>query len=477
MENRLSWIKKVYWSGHFLWAAFFILSIYYYQERIAFLDASLYLFEMVRTAGGAVFHDRFISLFTQWLPWIAIQGGWSLKTVAILYSVSFPLFFLICYWICGALKAYRLGLALLLYLCLMTSHNFFWHLSELTLGTAMLFPVVAFICRHGDKKLSSALVLGLSFPVLVFAHPLLIFPFIFTWIFFFRGAPNPKFKPWFWIGIAYYVGLVVLKQLLFKEAYESQAFGGLKNFIYLFPRYDRAVSMGRFVQNLLPYYYFIPLSFGLLAAFYISRKRWIDLLFVSGFLMGFGLLVMVSYPDPQTEDFYLENLYFPMAFFLALPLVYHAFPWFQNPRIPAILVASVGLACLIRILSLAEVHEDRTRFHKEVLAEYGHGKFVFDTDYLPADRLYMTWASPYEFWFISTVETGQTASILITEDTAPFEYAWDQRAALVTTWGSFPYESLPEPYFRFSDRAHGYQILKGAKGQDPESAEKEQGEP
>src|SRR5690606_7278288 len=133
---------------------------------------------------GAIFHGRFISLLTQWLPLGAIHLSLPLETVAILYSLSFPLFYAVCYGVCGAMRDYGMALSLLVYLCLFTSHNFYWHLSELNLGTALLFPLVTYFRLHPEKGWAPALVLILFLPVLVFAHPLVLFPFGFAWLFF-----------------------------------------------------------------------------------------------------------------------------------------------------------------------------------------------------------------------------------------------------------------------------------------------------
>lgn len=460
-EAQGRWIRITYYSGYLLLAAFLVLSLIYYQERMAFLDAAFYLFEMARTGSPAIFHSRFISVFTQWLPLGAIHLSLPLKTVALLYSLSFPLYYALCYALCGVQKDYRMALSLLVYLCLFTSHNFYWHLSELNLGTALLFPFLSFFRQRSGMGTAPLLVMILFLPVLVFSHPLLLFPFGFAWVFFYFFSSRPLSRTWFWTGTGYYLLLLSIKHFFFQGSYESTSFGGLRNIIDLFPRYDRAVSVHRFLINLPRLYYFVPLVYLVLMGYYLTRKRYREGGWLTLALTGFGGMIMISYPEAGTDDFYLENLYMPMAFFLALPLVFHYLPRFRKPGLSGMLVLAIGGAALVRILGLAPVYEDRTDFQKEVLAQFGKGKYILDTEYLPSDRLYMTWASPYEFWFLSTVNQGYSASLLITEDTGPFEYAREQRSALVTTWGSFEYDQLPTRYFSFPDRENTYEILRG----------------
>ena len=78
-------------------------------------------------------------------------------------------------------------------------------------------------------------------------------------------------------------------------------------------------------------------------------------------------------------------------------------------------------------------------------------KLVVRQENFPMDLLVMTWATPYEFWLISTIETGETRSIFITEDMKNIEWTRNLNEKFITKWGAFPYKDLPPQYFILND--------------------------
>jgi len=74
------------------------------------------------------------------------------------------------------------------------------------------------------------------------------------------------------------------------------------------------------------------------------------------------------------------------------------------------------------------------------------------------DLLKMTWATPYEFWLISTIETGTTSSI-ITQEKAD-ELTWTKKKKfskkIVLRWASFDYQDLNSQYFVLRDTVDIY---------------------
>jgi len=91
---------------------------------------------------------------------------------------------------------------------------------------------------------------------------------------------------------------------------------------------------------------------------------------------------------------------------------------------------------------------------------HSNEKLLIDKTQVPADKLVMIWATPYEFWLLSTIENGRTASIIIAEDANALEWGTHTSSEWLSTWGTFKYSDLPQRYFKFHDSSSNYRIVK-----------------
>ncbi len=53
---------------------------------------------------------------------------------------------------------------------------------------------------------------------------------------------------------------------------------------------------------------------------------------------------------------------------------------------------------------------------------------------VPLDILILTWATPYEFWLLSTTERQKTASILVIENLPQYEWAIPPNKGIDSEW-------------------------------------------
>ncbi|MEY4281605.1 MAG: hypothetical protein RLZ39_1017, partial [Bacteroidota bacterium] len=109
-------------SAHLKHAAFisigilsclFLLSIYFYKERVIFMDASYILFQIMNDGHHAIQENRYGSFITHIVPMLLAKFNFSAKAIIISYTLSFNLFYLcIISWLVVRLKQY--GLAILM---------------------------------------------------------------------------------------------------------------------------------------------------------------------------------------------------------------------------------------------------------------------------------------------------------------------------------------------------------------------------
>ena len=68
------------------------------------------------------------------------------------------------------------------------------------------------------------------------------------------------------------------------------------------------------------------------------------------------------------------------------------------------------------------------------------------------DTLIDTWATPYEFWLLSTSQNNESASVIFTDSIAPYYY-WlpENKMFFIKTNLRYPYEEFDNEYFKFND--------------------------
>jgi len=343
---------------------------------------------------------------------------------------------------------------------LFVSDTFYWIQSELPQGLALI--VVLFAIASSQKNNVRPFSLGLIIPGLFavgFAHPLLLFPTMFLLVFFFFKKEIIERRMIYAMAFFYLV-ILFLKNTAFKTQYESQAMDGTDNFARFFPNYLDIYSNKHFLKNCAVKYYWVPvISIGI-AVVYVLKKQFAKLLLFIGFLIAYLLLINVSYPDPATQDFYLENLYLPISVFIAVPLIFDIFPSLNSQRLAVFTISLIVISGLFRIYLNHKPYTNRLNWERHFLARHINEKIIVSDKKIPLDTLLMTWGTPYEFWLLSTIETGKTASIIISDHPDGLVWATDKNQSFLTTWGAYPYNELPGQYFNFKDTISKYKIIR-----------------
>ncbi|MBU3677825.1 MAG: hypothetical protein FGM54_11695, partial [Chitinophagaceae bacterium] len=168
-------LKTIQIMGCLQMVLLFIMASVLYLERGSFMDVAFQTFEMIRTQNLAPQVYRFGSAFTQIFPLGAILLKAPLWVVAYMYSVGIIIYqFLLFAYIVFVQKNTNIGFAFLLYLCLMSTHSFFWIQSEFSQSIPFGFALLAFMDGFKERNLNAGhyiILIGLIITA-VFFHPL-----------------------------------------------------------------------------------------------------------------------------------------------------------------------------------------------------------------------------------------------------------------------------------------------------------------
>lgn len=450
----------VFGTGMVTYALLLLLAGVFYKERTVILDSSYHLFHIVHHKSLAIQGNRFGAALTQIYPLLAVKMNLSLNVIAVVYSLSFPFFFLLAFLFCLlGLKNTRVALAIMLFNVLMVTHTFYWPHPELPAGvvfTLLCFAWTDRVVQHKAKPGFLFATAPLWIVTIVFFHPLLIFVFFFLNAYFllvYKKSVNRSMVVFMILSSAGYLLVLVLKAVLLRSSYENGAMGGLKNIFLLFPHYFNLTSNKDLVQYCLKDYYFLPVLWTWLMVFYIRRQEGLRMVLFLLFFCGLCFIINLNYVQ-GADQFYLEAQYLILSLFLIFPLVYELLPAMKSPeRSMAVVLLILGIG-IYRMERTHSFYSERVNWYRTFLkntAGFPERKLILPAACAPVDTLLMTWGSSYEFWLLSTMEQGVSRSVIIEEQKGEFDWLMGHNKALITKWELFEYKNMDRRYYIFND--------------------------
>src|SRR5690606_11941303 len=131
-----------------------VFSLLFYKERMLFVDPAWIVFNIINKGKLIIAENRYGAFITQIFPYFGSKLGLSLKSILILYSASFYLFYFFTAYIIGfKWKQEVFAILLALYLGVFVSDVFYWPNNEVHQGIAWMFLFLAYYqFKRGQKK-------------------------------------------------------------------------------------------------------------------------------------------------------------------------------------------------------------------------------------------------------------------------------------------------------------------------------------
>lgn len=454
--------KNLYPIGIISYLLLIILSAIFYKERTIFTDTAYQLFYMLKNNSFVILNARFGVAATEIFPLMASRAGLPLNSIIFAYSVGFMVYYFVCFLICGLLKQYEFGLLLLFINILFITDTFYWIQTELPQGLALMMVFFALV-NSGYSAKAKFIVYPLLMVLvvfLVFFHPLIIFPFYYIIAFSLLSNDQPAEKRKILYGAAIaYVLVLIVKMLVFTSPYDKHAIGNASNLYKLFPNYFLLHSNRVFLEDCFAKYYWIALMGIVITVVYIRSKQWLKLSLFICASVGYLLLVNISYPDRTTPLFYIENLYLPMSIFIGFPFLKDVVPT-MNRKLAIATLALVAVTGCLRIYTANKPYVARLNMERHMIDTSQGKKILILQNSAIYNKFILTWATPYEFWLLSTIEYPSTASIVVMDYMPQADWAWDRKKEFIGYGCTIPYRELPAKYFHFKDTVSGYTLIR-----------------
>lgn len=455
---------------------------HFYLERAAYYDLAYHLFIYLKDKSLFIQNRRFVAVVTQLPTLLAVKAGLPLDAVLRLYSVVFVLYYLAVFLLCAYwLRNQQVALVVALLFVLLASRTFYWAQSELPQGLAALLFFYAGVSRQAPLPFRfSTLALAALVPVVIFGHPLLVLPFLFIWAY--DWLLNRRFRDWGYYGLLVW-GLALYKvraMLSPPGSSEATHMTFEPNLVKYYPHYLGLPSFANFWHLCSRSFLALPVLLLALSVFYIRQRCWLAALRLGlmwAFVAGYAFIINVSNPD-TTDPTYLENLYLPLTFFVAIPFALELLPALERSWNGRGALLATGLLLLVLAARLGLMwhrHTPYTAYRQwleHLLAytqQFPERKFLMHAD--NADPYHLrasgsSWAAASETLLLSARRSPDLVqTVRIGDNLEYLAQVGAQAGVLLGPFETMPSTDLPANYCRFP-AATTYRVLNTAPPQD-----------
>jgi hypothetical protein len=451
-------------------ACFFVLligAVWFYRERVFFLDSSFGLFVVLNDHHFCLSENRFVATIPQSLPLAGVALGLPISVVCVLWSVSFVVMYIIGCLILWCMRAYEVIILALVYCTAFVTETWYWPVNELHQGIIVLllaFAVARIDAHNLLQRVLKATLYGCLLVVGVWAHPLAILTVAFFWVFF-ALLRDSKLKPITTMG---YAGFAIVASVVKYFASLGQGYDGNKmnavsrlNATDVLHAFNSSQFRG-FATHLVTIYW--PLTLVAIAGFALLLKQKHYLLVGWSVLFALGSICLISivYPHLDKHLWYIESEYMFIAVVLAAPVVFCAL----SKAKPKWAVLSILLFFGIRVIYIVDKHHvfsNRVTFCEQILKkmEEKHiNKLVLINNEAINNKLLLNWGSTYESVVLSAaINQRPTRNYFIAEHTDTKVINMKETHTQLGPFGNTSIDAMNQRYFNL-DTSNTYIVLQ-----------------
>ena len=334
IETTLSQLgdRKYIILGHLAMMMLLIFAVVFANDRVLLTDSAYQVFYDINHKGILINDSRYTMVLTQILPWIAIHTHAPLKTIIIVYSVSFVIVGYACFLITAYVIKNKRMAALMLFVLLAIGGTFLHCISEsfqLMFYAPMLY---AWMSRGVPSKKGEAMVhyaiLALLTAITFFIYPVSAVYILFAIGLRVLGSGKPKLDKGAIATLIMLVAYTLLYLLMGMSGHDSEFIPNGEQLRYTLTHFFTLNSMGVFRRLLTRHYiYLIALLIITIIGYKRSNNKW-KAIYVPCYALAYFVAAVIIYWE---GDSYIsrERIFFPLFFIVGLAFMEDELPRFR----------------------------------------------------------------------------------------------------------------------------------------------------
>jgi hypothetical protein len=349
--------KKLILLGHAFFIILFLSALYFYQERVLFIDTVFHFFKITNFDKVNIEAGRYTPILTQIPLLLGIKFNLSLKSLMLIYSLSFILlYYLIYLLIVYVFKNPFIGLALPIILVINISQSFFHSSTETHQALAYCTLFFAILFWQPKKNFIHYILLFITIILSFFSHPISTFPIIFGCLYYIIEQKDYK-NPKSYILILFIILLSILKIVYTKtDSYEGNFFETFLTFS--FSKLFHSYSLLFFYRKIISLYLLSLVVFVLTVIMINKKKEKLKLVYLLVSFFGFLLISGVTFYKGDAQVMF-ERAFMPIAFFSVIPFFYELSKGYQLFSKQSILFLFISMIFLFGYL---KIHVEGLKF-------------------------------------------------------------------------------------------------------------------
>lgn len=406
-------------------------ALFFYKERMLFIDAPHVLFRIINDGSLFISDQRYGSFVTQMVPLISSKLHLPLKLTMILYSASFYLFYLtVALLLVYKFRNYGLAILFGLYLTLFVGPTYYWPNNEVHQGIGWLLLAFGANQYYAEKNISflpGLLLFTFSVWLAIWTHPLVMLAAVYLWVFLWLAGIQKVYTNK--QMILYTLLLLVISGLKFYQGmnhgYDSSKIEVVTHFeAGRIAKIFSSPQLLFFARGCVTHYWLFVLVFVAGLAALLKERRYLLFAWTLVYAIGYLVLVCITFWDVSSNRFYIESEYMPLSLICAAPFVYFVLPLLRADKRPLLLL----LLFCVRIVYIYSAslpftaRVDMLYAITEKMKQKNVTKVVIPEQATAADEIFiMKWALPVESIFMSRLR-GE-----VPQRTFVFMNDWDMK--------------------------------------------------
>ena len=411
--------KNSFYSARFLllcltyitFLVYLIFSVYFYKERVCYIDSAYYLFQILEfdaIKGGSFRYGGFLPQ----IPVFILQKfDVNLKFLILTFSVSFALIHLCIFYIVKSILKNPYAAYAIIFIQIICIGDSYFHAINET-HQAITYAILYFswlgYCIKGNVRFYvNILISSLIIAIGLLTHPVFVLLILFIWIYKYIELNNKKVDTSIWLGLILFILVYILKKVLIKTpGYDNEFYEQLKDVSNLLNIKNLASSV--FFAN-----YFWNLYSGvivlLIATIYTLLKlKKGKLAIVTLGYFAFSLVLSLIIYNKGDSKIMMERSFMMLGLVAILPLFMHIPHIISTKHRQAVVVIILMTTILsfIRIYNSGLKYKERIAYSYELLHRYnslGIKKAVIKNSDIDMNKIEIPWTYAVETLFLSTL--------------------------------------------------------------------------